>query len=98
MGALLCRDPLAGQNALVQAGQYFKASIQIAPEYLGTYTLMAHYYSPKLNDYNQFYQLLTKVITATLDVNKPYYPENYFEKQRAETLLLTAKREHWFTE
>ncbi len=98
MGVMLCRDPLADQNARVQARRYFDASIRLAPEYLGTYTLMAHYYSPKLNDYDQFYQLLTKVITATLDVNKPYYPENYFEKQRAEMLLLTAKHEHWFTE
>ncbi|MCF7796262.1 MAG: TRAP transporter TatT component family protein [Lentisphaeria bacterium] len=96
MGAMLCVDPLAGENAMVQARQHFENAIAAAPDYLGTYTLMAEYYARLTKDENLFYQLLTRVVTSSVDSRSPVGPENFYEKKRAEYLLLQAKQEGWF--
>lgn len=97
MGAMLCVDPLADENAPLRARLHFEKSIAKAPEYLGTYTLMAQYYARQTKDENLFYQLLTRVVTSAVDVRSPVGPENFYEKKRAEHLLLQAKQEGWFT-
>ncbi|MCF7802142.1 MAG: TRAP transporter TatT component family protein [Candidatus Marinimicrobia bacterium] len=97
MGAMLCVDPLADENAPLRARQHFEKSIAKAPEYLGTYTLMAQYYARRTKDENLFYQLLTRVVTSVVDERSPIGPENFYEKKRAENLLLQAKQEGWFT-
>lgn len=97
LGAMLCVDPMAGENALMRAREHFEKSIAEAPDYLGTYTLMAEFYARKTNDENLFYQLLTRVVTSRVDERIPFAPENFYEKKRAEYLLLQANREGWFT-
>jgi len=96
MGALLCVDPAAGQNAPDEARKYFDVAREIAPDYLGTYILEARYYAPLVQDEALFNQLLATVRTAELDLKKPYGPENYFEKRRCEYLELAASEKGWF--
>lgn len=95
-GALLCRDP-ASQVDTLAVRKVFDEAIKIAPEYLGNYTLMALYYCPLANDKNLFYQLLTKVVTATPNPSLAYYPENLYEKVLAERLMVRAEKENWFS-
>jgi len=95
LGALLCRDPLA-EGDLERSRQVFEESIATFPDYLGTYGLMAMFYSRASNNRDQFYELLTRVVTAVPDPELPYAAENYFERKRAENLMIQAEREKWF--
>jgi hypothetical protein len=94
-GALLGSDPET-QVDTSRIKKAFEESIRIAPDYFGNYTLMAQYYCPLAKDKNLFYQLLTKVVTATQNPDLPYYPENIHEKALAERLMIKAEKENWF--
>lgn len=94
-GALLSRDPETQSDTLA-IREAFETAIEIAPDYLGNYTLMAMYYCPLINDQDQFYRLLTTVVTADNPRTLPYYPENLHEKDLAERLMITAENEGWF--
>lgn len=96
MGALLCIDPVAGENALVEAKQCFDRAIAIEPDYLGTYILEARYYAPRVRDEALFTELITTVRKTNLDLKKPYGPENYFEKKRCEYLVKISTEQNWF--
>ncbi len=95
-GALLARDPnpVTDTTAIRET---FEKAIEISPDYLGNYTLMAMYYCPLAKDKDLFYQLLTTVITAPSNQSLPYYPENHYEKGQAERLMIKAEKENWFT-
>ena len=94
-GALLSRDP-GTENDTLEIKAAFDEAIRVAPDYLGNYTLMALHYCPLAKDKNLFYQLLTKVVTTTLNPDLPYYPENLYEKALAERLMIKAEKENWF--
>ncbi|MEA3286400.1 MAG: TRAP transporter TatT component family protein [Candidatus Marinimicrobia bacterium] len=94
-GSLLARDP-ATQSDTLAIQEAFENAIRIAPEYLGNYTLMAMFYCPLTKDKDLFYQLLTRVVTANLDKSLSYYPENLFEKNLADKLMIKAEKENWF--
>ncbi len=94
-GALLARDPQS-QTDLEAIRLSFEKAISLSPEYLGNYTLMAQYYCPLAKDKNLFYELLTKVVTATPNQSLSYYPENMAEKELAERLMIKAEKENWF--
>lgn len=94
-GALLRQDPTT-ENDTLAIKEAFEMAISIAPDYLGNYTLMAQYYCPLAGDKNLFYQLLTKVVTATPNPDLPYYPENMAEKVIADRLMIKAEKENWF--
>ena len=94
-GALLGRDPETRHDT-IGIKRAFEESIRIAPDYYGNYTLMAQYYCPLAKDKDLFYQLLTKVVTATPNPDLPYYPENIYEKALAERLMIKAEKENWF--
>jgi len=95
LGAVLCRDPLVTGD-LSAAEAAFRRSMQAEPDYLGTYTLMAGFYARRTHNRELYYSLLTKVMTANPEPDRPYYPENLMEKRRAELLLIQAERENWF--
>ncbi len=94
-GALLARDPETQHDTLAIRAA-FETAIEIAPEYLGNYTLMAMFYCPLTKDKELFYQLLTTVITSSSDPALPYHPENLHEKALAENLMIRAEKEDWF--
>jgi len=94
-GPLLARDP-ATQSDTLAIRLAFEKAIEIAPDYLGNYTLMAQYYCPLTKDKNLFYQLLTTVITSQPNPSISYYPENIHEKRLAERLMIKAEKENWF--
>ena len=96
-GALMARDPNSDIDTLAIRAAFEKA-IDIAPDYMGNYTLMAMFYCPLTKDKDLFYSLLTTVITSQLDQSLPYYPENYYEKGRAERLMIKAEKENWFNQ
>lgn len=98
MGALLCIDPVAGSDALVEAKKYFDRALAIEPDYLGTYILEARYYAPKVRDKVLFDKLTNTVEQAKVDLGKPFGPENYFEQKRCEILIQTANKDGWFTQ
>jgi tetratricopeptide (TPR) repeat protein len=95
MGAFLARDP-AGASDTTAVRTAFEKALEIAPDYLGNYTLMAQHYCPQVGDKNLFYSLLTKVLTYTDSPDIPYYPENIHEKRLAEHLMMAAEKEDWF--
>lgn len=94
-GALLARDP-ENQGDTLAIREAFDLAIEIAPDYLGNYTLMAMYYCPLIQDKDLFYTLLTRVVTSNLDKSLPYYSENIYEKKIAEGLMIKAEKENWF--
>ncbi len=94
-GPLLARDP-ATQSDTLAIRLAFEKAIEIAPDYLGNYTLMARYYCPLIKDKDLFYRLLTTVITSSPNPALPYSPENLYEKELAERLMIKAEKEKWF--
>jgi len=94
-GALLARDP-ENQNDTLAIKEAFETAIEIAPNYLGNYTLMAQYYCPLINDKDLFYTLLTTVVTSSSLKSLPYHSENLYEKNLAERLMVKAEKENWF--
>ncbi len=94
-GPLLARDPATSGDTLA-IREAFETAIDIAPDYLGNYTLMAQFYCPLTKAKDLFYRLLTKVLTTTPDSSLPYYPENLYEKKIAEQLMIKAEQENWF--
>ena len=94
-GALQSRDPkFQADTEIIR--EAFEKAIELAPDYLGNYTLMARYYCPLSKDKDLFYQLLTRVVTAQPNQNLPYYPENLYERELAERLMIKAEKENWF--
>ncbi len=94
-GALMARDPMKAIDTLAIRNA-FETAIQIAPNYLGNYTLMARNYCPLTGDKNLFYQLLTTVINSKINPSLPYYPENFYEQGLAARLIITSEKEKWF--
>jgi len=94
-GGLLARDP-ATQSDTLAIRKAFEKAIQISPDYLGNYTLMARHYCSLTGDKNLFYQLLTKVITSKSNTSMPFYAENLYERGLAERLMIKAENENWF--
>ncbi len=94
-GALLARDPKTQTDTLA-IRRAFETAILISPNYFGNYTLMARHYCPLTGDKELFYRILTKVITSKSNPSLPYYPENVYERDLAERLMIKAENEKWF--
>ena len=77
--------PFAGGD-LTKSNEHFQASQKIAPNYLGTYNLIAEFYAPKAQDAALFDRSIQFVLDAPVDVIPELAPEAAIEKKKAERL------------
>ena len=76
----------AGQD-LARSAEYFAASIEGAPDYLGTRVLRAEYLAVATEDVAMFDQDIRFVLDAAEGIGGPVAPENVLEKIKAQNLL-----------
>lgn len=77
--------PFAGGD-LTKSYEHFQASQKIAPNYLGTYNLIAEFYAPKAQDPELFDRSIQFVLDAAADIIPELQPEAAIEKRKAEKL------------
>jgi hypothetical protein len=77
---------IAGKD-LDKSRAHFEASVQQAPEYLGTKMLMAEFLAVELDDEEMYRKLLDEVINAPETDNPDIAPENRAAKRRAQKML-----------
>ncbi len=83
-GALPTRVPGGDLNL---SKFHFEKSIELAPNYFGTRTLMAEYYATKAQDRETFVKQLEYVINTPYDIIPEITPENKYEQEYAKKLL-----------
>ncbi len=83
-GALSARIP---GIELSRANEYFQLAIDKHPEFLGSYTLRAEFYSTKTGNRELFQKDLNTVLEADPTVLPDAMPENMFEQEYARRLL-----------
>lgn len=83
-GALPTRIPGGDLNL---SKFHFEKSIEIAPNYFGTRTLMAEYYATKAQDRETFVKQLQYVINTPYDIIPEIAPENKYEQEYAKKLM-----------
>jgi len=83
-GALPTRVPGGDLNL---SKFHFEKSIELAPNYFGTRTLMAEYYATKAQDRETFVKQLQYVINTPYDIIPEITPENKYEQEYAKKLL-----------
>ncbi len=84
----------AGQD-FDKSGAYFAASIEGAPDYLGTYVLRAEFLSVPLGKVAEFDADLKRVLDADPNKDPETAPENTMEQAKAKRLI--EKRSELFT-
>lgn len=77
---------LAG-GSLSKSEEYFKKSVEMAPNYLGTKVLWADFLCPKKRDRETFKRLLDEVVAADPKAEPELVAENTLEQAKAKALL-----------
>lgn len=86
-GAFYARVPAFAGGDLERSREHFDSSLEGAPGYLGTRTLMAEFYAVKSQNRELFDQQLEAVLAADLStLPEDVLPENTIEQRRAENL------------
>ena len=90
-GAYYARVPAFAGGDLPKAREHFEKALEIAPDFLQTRVLFAHYIATKSDDRELFERLLRGVIEADPATPEAVAPEQHMAQTRAEHLLANAE-------
>ena len=87
LGTYYAKAPGFAGGDMGKSEIHFDASLDLAPDYLGTKVLMAQYFATKKQDRELFEQLLNAVLAADPEIIPEIAPEQRLEQKNAQRLL-----------
>jgi len=86
-GSFYAKAPAFAGGDMEKSKEHFDKAIEIGPNYLATYVLIAEFYMTKQGDRDGFDKYLKHVLDTPEDVIPEYIPEARVEKRKAKALM-----------
>jgi hypothetical protein len=86
-GSFYAKAPAFAGGDMEKSKEHFDKAIEIGPNYLATYVLIAEFYMTKQGDRDGFDKYLKHVLDTPEDVLPEYIPEARVEKRKAKALM-----------